>query len=143
MSAVFCAALLALAAAPAVESGASVTGRPGGRARTFAHGLDTTIEGLVLTLLGTCSVERDATRQEWDEALQGEHLRVRYPRPRILTANVERHRFEAVELLLTGSATTPPRYIFVRSGDSYRALSKFDGHLWIVLSQRILGGLTP
>lgn len=143
MSTIICAAVLALAAAPAVESNVRVTGRLGGRALTFAHGLDTTIEGMVLTLLGTCSVERDATRQEWNTALQDEHLRVRYPRPRILTASIERPRFEAVDLILTGSATTAPKYLYVRSGDSYRALSKFDGHLWVVLSQRILGGLTP
>lgn len=142
MSAVFCLAVLALAAAPAVESETCVTGRQGGRPVTFGHGLSTAMEGLVLTLLGTCSVEREASRQEWDAALQGEHLRVRYPRPRALTANLERPRFEAVELLLTGSATTMPRYLYVRHGDSYRALSKFDGYLWIVLSQRLLAGLT-
>jgi hypothetical protein len=127
---------------------AKVGGVLGGKQRTFVRGLDTEVEGLILAVLGSCSVERESNKGEWDEAVKHDqlrvrpdHLRVRFSGPRTINLNVEKERFEVDELVVTGSATTLPDWILARCGDRYHAFSKYNPHIWFLMQQQVLKGL--
>jgi hypothetical protein len=69
-----------------------------------------------------------------------EHLRVKYPKPRVLTASVqEGHTFEVDEIVMQGVSS--PKFFFVRFGNTFRAFTKYDPHIWFLLKDRYLARL--
>jgi hypothetical protein len=104
----------------------ATTGRQGDRPRRFEGGLGTFYEGLVVAVLGSCSVDGDATQDQWEKALKADHLRVRFAKPRVFAMDVEKRQVEAEEIVLTISATDLPDAIIVRNGKGYRSFGKYD-----------------
>src|SRR5262249_48262000 len=106
MRAVTCVLLLLVPAVGwADEVKAVTTGRQGDRPVKFEGGLGTFYEGLVVAVLGTCSVDGEGSREQWDKALKADHLRVQFARPRVFAAGGDKREVEADEILITISAT--------------------------------------
>jgi hypothetical protein len=123
----------------AADSNTVVKGRMGDRQPTFADGLGTYYEGLLVAVLGTCSVEADekTATEGWEKALEGDHLRVRFAKPRTFLVNVEKEEVEAEEILVPISVTSLPNRIYVRSGKSYRAFAKHETQICFFIQGRL------
>jgi hypothetical protein len=126
MRTLLCLALVLIPGVGRAEDAASVTGRQDGRPVSFAAGLATFYEGLVLAVLGTCSVDTEGTQEQWDEALKAHHLRVHFTRPRTFALSVESKEVAADEIVVTISGDDMPKAILVKSGQSYRSFTKYD-----------------
>src|SRR5262245_51896634 len=77
--------LLLCPAVGSAEAETAATGNQGGRTLKFGGGLGTYYEGLVVALLGNCSSESGATvatKERWEKALKGDHLRIHFAKPR-------------------------------------------------------------
>lgn len=107
-----------------------VTQRLEDRRLTFGPGLDTQFEGLTLALLGSCSAETTfhvGKKENWDKALKGDHVLVKYPKPRLISVNHgEDGDLEAQEILVPIGPNSRPGHIFVRNGDRFRTFSKYE-----------------
>jgi hypothetical protein len=110
------------------DAATAVTGRQGDRPVKFAGGLGTYYEGLVIALLGDCHTEnpRKATKEQWDNALKGDHLRVQFAKPRKFAVSGEPEEVDADEIVVPISASQAPDCVYVRSGDGYRAFAKYE-----------------
>lgn len=126
MRAATCVLLLLCPAIVLAEEKTVTGGRQGDRAVKFEGGLGTFYEGLVVAVLGTCSVDGEATKEQWDKALKADHLRVQFGKPRVFAVSVEKKEVEADEILITISATALPDAVLVRSGKTYRSFGKYD-----------------
>ena len=105
------------------------TGRQGNRPMKFGGGLGTYYEGLVVALLGNCSSESGATvatKERWEKALKGDHLRIQFVKRRQFAVTGEPPEVVADEIVVPISASQSPDHIFVRNGSTYRAFAKFD-----------------
>ncbi|MGI8981220.1 MAG: hypothetical protein ACR2FY_18495 [Pirellulaceae bacterium] len=132
--------LLAPALASAADTSTVVTGRMGERQVSFADGLGTYYEGLLVAVLGTCSVEADgkiANQETWEKALTESHLRARFAKPRTFLVNVEEKEVEAEEILVPISAATMPNRIYVRNGKTYRAFAKHESQICFFIQGRL------
>jgi hypothetical protein len=119
----------------------TVLARQGGREVIPRHGLDTMAEGLVLAALGDCSVEVGddaANRKRWEEVLAGDHVRLRFARPRALSANVEKTEVVAEEIALPMPLEgAPGGRLMVRHGTHFRCFAKYGPEYWMPL-QKVL-----
>src|SRR5262245_38181214 len=97
-------AILMLMSAPVLLAAdppaATATGQRGGRAMTYGAGLETVMQGLVVALVGSSSVERDATKDSWEAGLKKEHVRIKFAKPHTITAAEDRKSYAATEILL-------------------------------------------
>lgn len=123
----------------AAEISTAVTGRMGEKQVSFADGLGTYYEGLLVAVLGTCSVEADekTATEGWKNALEESHLRVRFAKPRTFLVNVEMKEVEAEEILVPISAATMPSRIYVRNGKIYRAFAKHEPQICFFIQGRL------
>lgn len=121
----------------AEDGKATITGRQGGRPVSFAEGLATFYEGLVLAVVGTCSVDFEGTQAQWDEALKAEHLRVQFAKPRTFAVSVESKEVAADEIVVTISAYDMPKAILIRSGQSYRSFTKYDPKICFFIQEQL------
>jgi hypothetical protein len=104
-----------------------VSGRQGNRPIKFGDNLGTYYEGLVVALLGNCtSASGAATKEQWEKALKGDHLRIEFARPRKFAVTGEQKEVEAYEILVPISASQSPDHIFVRTGNTYSAFAKYQ-----------------
>ena len=118
---------------------ATVTGIQGGRNVSFAGGADTVMQGLIVALLGSSNVEHETTKEQWDELLKKEHLRVRFARPQVLATDVEGEKsYKTSEILVAVSPTHLANRLLIRCGDKYHAFGKYDGHIAVLLKDRFL-----
>jgi hypothetical protein len=105
----------------------TVSARWLGRPVTFGGNLGTYYEGLIVALLGSCTADASsiATKERWETALKGNHLRVKFAKPRkfAVTGPPEDKEVEVDEIL--ANFPNPP-YVFVRTGDGYLAFSKYQ-----------------
>jgi hypothetical protein len=104
----------------------TATGSVAGKPLKFGDNLGTHYEGLAIALLGSCSTENDAriaTKERWEKALSGDHLRVRFAKPRVFLVTGENPTADVEEILVPVS---PTDHVFIRKGDTYRAFAKFD-----------------
>jgi len=131
--------LLGPALAAAADTSTVVKGRMGEREVGFADGLGTYYEGLLVAVLGTCSVEADEkiATEGWEKALKEDHLRVRFAKPRTFLVDVEQKEVKAEEILVPISATTNPNRIYVRNGKSYRAFAKHEPQICFFIQGRL------
>lgn len=107
----------------------TTTGRQGDRPVKFEGGLGTYYEGLVVALLGNCHSESGptvATKERWEKALKGDHLRIQFAKPRRFAVTGEPAEVEAEEIVVPISASQAPDHIYVRSGKTYRAFAKYE-----------------
>ena len=108
----------------------AVTGRWGDRPHSFPGSAGTYYEGLIVALLGSCSADASsiATKERWENALKGFHLRVKFAKPRkfAVVGAPEGKELEVDEILAPFSGGAAPPWVFVRSGDGYRAFSKYE-----------------
>jgi hypothetical protein len=118
---------------PALASGADppaiATAKQDTRSLTFWGGLGTKVEGLMIALLGSCSVvfdESDGAKQAWAEAEKADHVRVRFAKPRRFQVNDDQKEIEVAEIIVTMSATKIPDRFVVRNGNQFRSLAKYD-----------------
>jgi len=114
-----------------------VTVRQGDRSRRFEDGLGTFYEGLVVAVLGTCSVDDEATRDRWEKALKADHLLVQFARPCAFAVDVETRQVAADEIVVTLSPTALPDAILVRSGKTYRAFGKSDPRTCLFIQEQL------
>ncbi len=130
MRAVTCVILLSLPVAVwADDAKTTAMGKQGDRPVKFEGGLGTYYEGLVVALLGNCHTENDAriaTKERWEKALKGDHLRIQFAKPRRFAVTGEPPEVEADEIVVPISASQIPDHIFVRSGNTYRAFAKYE-----------------
>jgi hypothetical protein len=107
----------------------AVTGRWGDRPVSFAGSAGTYYEGLIVALLGSCTAETPsvATKERWENALKGFHLRIQFAKPRkfAVVGAPEGKELEVDEILAPFPEGRWPPWMFVRSGDSYRAFTKY------------------
>jgi hypothetical protein len=122
---------------------AQVIGRQGDRPVKFAEGLATFYEGLVLAVLGTCSADADATKDQWEQALKADHLRIQFAKPRVFAVSVERGQVEADEIVVTISAADLPDAIIVRSGESYHSFGKYDPKACFFIQEQLKSLFPP
>jgi hypothetical protein len=112
------------------ESAAVVSGRQGERPVKFGEGLGTYYEGLVVALLGNCSTETPpgfATKERFEKALAGDHLREQFARPRRFgVTGGEPPEADVEEIVLPISPSQSPDHIYIRSGITYRAFAKYE-----------------
>jgi hypothetical protein len=111
------------------EAQTTVTGIQVERPLKLAGGLATYYEGLLVALLGNCSAESGAavaTKERWENALRGDHLRVTFASPRRFAVTGEPPEVQADEILVPISDTQAPDHLFVRSGKTYRAFAKYE-----------------
>jgi len=122
-----------------IEVNTVVAGRMGERQASFADGLGTYYEGLLVAVLGTCSVEADekTATEGWKKAMEENHLRVRFAKPRMFLVNVEQKKVEAEEILVPISAADMPNRIYVRNGKSYRAFAKHEPQICFFIQGRL------
>ena len=136
-------AILMLVPAPVLLAAdppaATVTGQRGGRPATYGRGLETTLQGLILALVGSSSIERDTNKDSWEAGLKKEHIRVTFAKPHPLTIAGADKTFPVTELLLVTSGEHDPDRLLAKCGDKYHAFSKYDGHIWVLLQTRYLG----
>lgn len=127
------------ALATAAETNTVVTGRMGDRQPTFADGLGTYYEGLLVAVLGTCSVEADekTATEGWEKALKDDQLRVKFVKPRTFLVNVQQKEVEAEEILVPISASMLPNRIYVRNGKRYRAFAKHEPQICFFIQERL------
>jgi hypothetical protein len=124
----------------------TVVQRLADRKRTLGPGLDTKFEGLAVALLGSCSLEDGveiACKERWEEALNGEHILVSYPKPRLFSVNADESDLYALEILVPIGPAKRPDHIFVRDGDWYRAFAKYDSELCTAFMKQLERMLPP
>ena len=113
----------------------------GGRKLTFTRGSVTEYEGLVIALLGSCSVENGAsiaTKERWEKAMKRDHLRVHFAKPRTFVAGgPDSPNVEAVEIVVPISARKVPDHIFVRDGKGLRAFAKYRPDICFFIQGRL------
>ena len=125
--------LLSSAGLSAAEN-TTVTQRIEGRQLTFGGSLKTTFEGLAVALLGSCHSETTlqlGNKENWDEALKGDHILVTFAKPRVFSVNdqqdsAKESELSASEILVPIGPSSSPKQIYVRSGDRYCAFSKYE-----------------
>jgi hypothetical protein len=111
---------------------AAVGGIQGGKPLKFGDNLGTYYEGLVVALLGSCTSDSSlhvGKKEHWEKALKGDHLRVQFEKPRRFAVTGNRPggaEVEAYEILVPISASQGPDHIFVRTGNGYRAFTKYQ-----------------
>ena len=116
----------------AEDAKATVGGIQGGKPLKFGDNLGTYYEGLVVALLGSCTSDSSlhvGTKEHWEKALKGNHLRVQFEKPRRFAVTGHRPgeaEVEADEILVPISASQGPDHIFVRTGTTYRAFTKYQ-----------------
>src|SRR5262249_38373859 len=125
----------------AADAKATATARQGDRELTFEGGLGTDYEGLVVALLGSCNSESGATiatKERWEKALQGTHLRIRFAKARVFGVTAgEPPQVKAEEIVVPISASQSSDHIFVRSGKSYRAFAKYEPKMCFFIQDRL------
>lgn len=112
----------------------TVTQRIEGRHISFAGSLKTKFEGLAVALLGSCHAETTlqvGKKEHWDEALKRDHILVMFSKPRVFSMNDQQDSAQESELhasviLVPIGPSSSPNHIYVRSGDRYRAFSKYE-----------------
>jgi hypothetical protein len=129
--------LLSPALGQADDAKTVTTGRQGDRPLSFEGGLGTEYEGLVVAVLGSCSVDAEGTKDQWERALTADHLRVRFAKPRLFAVDVGRRHVEADEVVVTLSATALPDTVLVRSGKGYRSFGKYDPKIGFFIQDRL------
>jgi RNA polymerase sigma factor (sigma-70 family) len=104
----------------------TVSIRKGKLEEKAADGLMMLLEGLSLAVLGTCSVESAATKQQWNDALRGDHIHIVYEvvRQVSISTAIGGKLMAASEILVPISADDGPGRILVRSGQAYIGLTK-------------------
>jgi hypothetical protein len=126
----------------AADSPATTTWKHGGKQSTFADGLGTYYEGLIIALVGNCSSEGGdlvATQERWDKALAGDHLRVQFAQSRAFRVTGEPEELEAEEIVVPISATSSPDHILVRNGNRYRAFAKYEHKICSFIQANLKG----
>jgi hypothetical protein len=105
-----------------------VTARQGAKRFTFEGGLATQAEGLTLALLGNCAADgSEHAKEYWDKSLEGDHVRVRYAKPRLFTLTGEHPNVWVDEIVVSVSSERwEPPYVVVRTGKEYHWYSKYD-----------------
>jgi hypothetical protein len=103
----------------------------------FDGGLGTVYEGLTVALLGSCSFEGDGAKEQWENALKGDHLRIKFPKSRSFEINLENKEVAAEEILLPMSATALPKQILVRNGTIYRSFAKHDPKICFFIQDQL------
>jgi len=133
--------LLCSALAAAADTNTVVTGRMGEKQVSFADGLGTYYEGLLVAVLGTCSVEADekTATEGFKKATEESHLRVRFAKARTFLVDVEEKKVEAEEILVPISAATMPDRIYVKNGKNYRAFAKHEPQICFFIQERLKG----
>jgi hypothetical protein len=116
-----------------------VAGQMGEKQVSFADGLGTYYEGLLVAVLGTCSVEADekTATEGFKKAMEEGHLRVKFVKPRTFLVDVEQKEVEAEEILVPISAATMPDRIYVRNGKTYRAFAKHEPQICFFIQGRL------
>lgn len=131
--AVLCLAPMALAADPPT---ATVTGRNNGKAVTYSGGMGTLVEGIAIATFGTGQFETEVAKDQWETALQNDHILVRFPKPQGLAATIQGgdKTYEVSELLVpTAVSTGGP---LARVGDKYLVFGKWDPAMILLLRDR-------
>ena len=125
---VFVGLLLCASVSRAADEQTQVTALQGTKRLTFEGGLATQAEGLTLALLGNCAADGgDRAREYWDRSLKGDHVRVRYARPRLFTLTGEQRNVWVDEIVVSVSPErAEPTYVVVRKGNEYHWYSKYD-----------------
>src|SRR5438046_1559896 len=106
---------------------ATATVRQSGKDLKFSAGLQTYIEGVTLAMLGSCSVGLDSDKERWSRALQSDHVRIVYPKPRavgVSTGDGDKV-LQVSEIVMPMSAEKLPDFILIRQGNSHRRFSKY------------------
>jgi RNA polymerase sigma factor (sigma-70 family) len=105
----------------------TVTLRKGKRELKFMGGLTTYCEGMTLAILGSCTVGREETKENWSKALKGDHLRIVYPDPRPVAISTDNgdEVLQVSEILVPTPGARMPDGILVRIGDKYRVFAKY------------------
>ena len=113
----------------AEDKKATVGGIQGGKPLKFGDSLGTYYEGLVVALLGSCTSDSSlhvGTKEHWEKALKGNHLRLQFEKPRrFAVPQRPGEEVEADEILVPISASKIPDHIFVRTGNTYRGYTKY------------------
>src|SRR5262245_61031562 len=116
------------------QAAPTVTLQRGDLSLTLApNGTATHVEGLVLAMLGSCSVRnsQEANKDRWSANLKGDHVHIVYdnPRPVAITAseigNAKDEVWQVSEIVVPLPAGKYTDYIFVRTGKGYGAFAKF------------------
>src|SRR5262245_55230447 len=79
----------------------------------YGPGLEAVMQGLVVALVGSSSVERDATKDSWEAGLKKEHVRIKFAKPHQLTAGGDGKSFAATEILLVTVGEHDPDRLLV------------------------------
>jgi RNA polymerase sigma factor (sigma-70 family) len=122
----------------------TVTARQGQRERKFSPGISSSLEGLTIPILGTCSVGAAATKDQWNEAFGSDHIHIVYAEQRpigVETGGVGK-TLAVCEIIVPISAQELPAHIYVRTADRYQRFSKYDPREVMLLRER-LKGLRP
>jgi hypothetical protein len=123
------------------DAGTTGTVKLGGRKLTFTRGSITEYEGLVIALLGSCTVENGAsiaTKERWDKAMKGDHLHIHFTKPRTFVAGGPHSaNVDAVEILVPISPTKSPDHIFVRDWKGFRAFAKYQPDICFFIQGRM------
>jgi hypothetical protein len=123
----------------AADAKTTATVKLGGRKLTLAGGYITEYEGLVIALLGNCSFEINAataTKERWEKALKGDHLRIRFAKPHTFEVT---SKVEAEEIIVTLSQTLMPNGVWVRNGNRYRGFTKYQLDICLFIQGRMKG----
>jgi hypothetical protein len=118
-------AMTGIGSAAEPRSSAAATGLQGNRPVKFDGGLGTVYEGLTVALLGSCSFEGDGAKEQWENALKGDHLRIKFPKSRSFEINLE------------NKATALPKQILVRNGTIYRSFAKHDPKICFFIQDQL------
>jgi 3-deoxy-D-arabino-heptulosonate 7-phosphate (DAHP) synthase len=120
--------LLCSSVSGAAEETTEVTILRGAKRLTFKEGLATQAEGRTLALLGCCTAHgTDRAKEYWDRSLKGDHVRVRYARPRLFTLTGEQPKVWVDEIVVSvPTEGAEPTHVVVRSGKEYHWYSKYD-----------------
>jgi hypothetical protein len=89
---------------------------------------------LAVALLGSCHTETTlhfGKKENWDEALKGDHILITFAKPRVFSVNdqqdsAKESELEAAEILVPIGPNSSPKAIYVRSGERYRAFAKYE-----------------
>ena len=122
---------------PSAEPKVIASGQQGERPLKFAGGLATQYEGLVISVLGSCSVEGETTKEKWENSLKGDHLRIQFSQARTFAMDIEKKEVEAEEIIVPISERALPTQILVRNGKSYRAFAKHDPKICFFIQDRL------
>jgi RNA polymerase sigma factor (sigma-70 family) len=117
----------------------TVTAQQYKRAMKFSAGQTTSLEGLSLGVLGTCTVELAATKAQWDHTLDSNYVRIVYAEPRSLGFSTDDgdRVLKVSEILLPMTGEEPPQHIFVRTAEGYRQFENCHARVAMSMQSRL------